>query len=107
MCAQALNADHTFAMSIIGTLIAQLEARPAMFRDSDEAQRLLKVVSESTLDQHQQAATAIAKNERHVIMAYAAMWMLAALFVLFLWSRQRQLKIEIAQLRRDLEVAAK
>lgn len=107
VCAQALNADHTFAMSIIGTLIAQLKARPEMFRDSAEAQALLAIVSESTLLQHEQAAQAIAKNERHVIMAYAAMWVLAALFVLFLWSRQRHLKTEIAQLRRDLEAAAK
>lgn len=57
--------------------------------------------------QHEDAGTAIAKNEKHVLLAYAAMWLLSAAFVLFLWRRQQALKTEIAQLRRDLEAAAK
>lgn len=56
---------------------------------------------------HEDAAKAIAKNEKHVILAYAAMWLLAAGFVLFLWRRQQSLRTEIAQLRRDLEAASK
>ena len=35
------------------------------------------------------------------------MWVVAALFVMFLWFRQQKLLSEIAMLRRDLEVAAK
>ena len=57
--------------------------------------------------QHEDAGNAIAKNEKHVIFAYAAMWLLSAAFVLFLWRRQQGLKTEIAQLRRDLDAAAK
>ncbi|MFO1533991.1 MAG: hypothetical protein ABR562_10065, partial [Thermoplasmatota archaeon] len=62
-------------------------------------------VNAETVKQHQDAALAIAKNEKHVILAYAAMWVIAAGFVLFLWRRQQHLKTEIAQLRRDLDAA--
>lgn len=82
-CAAAMNADPTFADSIV------------------------RSINEDTYKQHARAANAIAKNERHVILAYAAMWILAALFVIFLWRRQQHLKGEIAQLRRDLDAAAK
>ena len=40
-------------------------------------------------------------------MAYAAMWVIAAMFLMFLWRRQQALKGEIANLKRDLEAAAK
>lgn len=68
-----------------------------------EAKRLAGEVEQ----QHQQAAAAIAKNEKHVVMAYAALWILAAAFLLFLWRRQQHLKAEIANLKRDLETATK
>jgi hypothetical protein len=57
--------------------------------------------------QHEQAAKAIAKNQKHVVMAYAALWVLAAGFLLFLWRRQQALKAEIATLKRDLDAATK
>ncbi|HEY4058917.1 MAG TPA: hypothetical protein VGM39_20020 [Kofleriaceae bacterium] len=56
---------------------------------------------------HAQAAHAIAKNEKHVVLAYGALWLLAAGFLLFLWRRQQDLKTEIAQLKRDLDAATK
>jgi CcmD family protein len=40
-----------------------------------------------------------------VIYAYAAMWIIAAGFVVFLWRRQRGLEAEIEHLRRDLDAA--
>ena len=83
ICAEAMNADPSFAEAIAMT------------------------VNEQTVRQHRDAANAIAKNERHVILAYAAMWVLAALFLVFLWRRQQHLNGEIAQLRRDLEVATR
>jgi hypothetical protein len=83
ICADAMNANPTFA------------------------EEIAKTVNEETVRQHLQAGKAIAKNEKHVILAYAAMWLVAAGFVLFLWRRQQALKVEIAQLRRDLETAAK
>jgi hypothetical protein len=86
-CADAMNADPSFAKSIISTVDKQIDQR--------------------TIDAHNMAAAQIAENERHVIYAYAAMWILAALFVGFLWYRQQMLKAELAALRRELDAAAK
>ena len=78
-----MNADPTFSESIIMT------------------------INEETFRQHKAAGDAIAKDQKHVILAYAALWLLAAGFVVFLWRRQQALKTEIGQLRRDLEAASK
>jgi len=90
ICADAMNADPAFAKSIIE------------IADKDAADRRL----EATEKEHLDAAAHIEKDEKHVILAYAAMWIIAAGFVLFLWRRQQALKAEIAQLRRDLEKEA-
>jgi C4-dicarboxylate-specific signal transduction histidine kinase len=82
-CTDAMNADPTFAADIIATQ-----------HDKD------------TIRIHTDADYHVQKNERHVIYAYAAMWIVAALFVIFLWRRQQALQAEIANLRRDLEAAA-
>ena len=82
-CVDAMNADPMFANSII------------------------KIANEQTAETHMRAANAVAKNEHHVILAYAAMWVVAALFVIFLWRRQQALNAEIAALRRDLDAATK
>ncbi|HEY5924483.1 MAG TPA: hypothetical protein VIV11_22550 [Kofleriaceae bacterium] len=86
-CSAAMNADPAFAKSIIATVDAKSDAK--------------------ILEMHQQAAGQVAENQRHVIYAYAAMWILAAGFVAFMWWRQQALKAELAQLRRDLDAAAK
>ncbi|HUJ58543.1 MAG TPA: hypothetical protein VLX92_08625 [Kofleriaceae bacterium] len=86
-CTDAMNADPDFAKSILATVDKQLDAQ--------------------TLQVHQDAEYHVEKNERHVIYAYAAMWVIAALFVVFLWLRQVGLRAEIAQLRRELDAAAK
>lgn len=83
VCAEAMNADPSFALAIVET------------------------INKKTAAQHVEAAGKIAKNQKHVILAYAAMWVVAAAFVLFLWRRQQHLKTEIAQLRRDLDTATK
>ena len=82
-CTDAMNADPMFANSII------------------------KIANEQTAAAHMKAAENVAKNERHVILAYAAMWVVAAGFVIFLWRRQQGLKLEIETLRRDLAAATK
>lgn len=82
-CTDAMNADPAFAADIIATQ-----------HDKD------------TIRIHTEANAHVQKNERHVIYAYAAMWIVAALFVIFLWRRQQALQAEIANLRRDLEAAA-
>ena len=38
-----------------------------------------------------------------MIYAYAAMWIVAAVFLVFLWRRQQALKARLRQLRADLE----
>jgi hypothetical protein len=90
-CVDAMNADESFATSIIEIADKKMNHK----REDD----LVKT--------HQDAADHVAKNERHVIMAYSAMWVVAALFVLFLWRRQQGLKIEIARLQKDLATATK
>ena len=87
ICADAMNKDPDFARSIVLT--------------AD------KTIDQRILDAHQKAAEDVAENESHVVYAYAAMWVLAALFVVFLWRRQQVLKAELAQLKKDLDAAAK
>jgi hypothetical protein len=90
LCAAAMNADPRFAAEIV--------------RVADE--KAAKQRDDTTLAAHTDANARVQQNERHVIYAYAAMWLIAALFVIFLWRRQETLKAEIAGLRRDLEAAA-
>ena len=79
----------------------------AMNKNPGFSEAIVKTINEDTYLQHERAAAAVAKNEKHVIMAYAAMWVIAAMFLMFLWRRQQALKGEIANLKRDLEAAAK
>ncbi len=91
ICTDAMNADPAFAKAIVEVA------------DKDAADRRLAASEAEHLD----AAQHIAKDEKHVILAYAAMWIIAAGFVVFLWRRQQALKAEIAQLRSDLEKEGK
>jgi hypothetical protein len=98
MCAAAMEADPTFAAKIIRVAEEKL-------KEKVNEEQVTKDVC--TAIAHGDAQTRIATNERHVILAYAAMWLVAAGLVLFLWRRQMLLKTELAQLRRDLEAATK
>jgi len=89
-CTDAMNADPQFAASIVKIA----DDKAAGERDRD------------TLAAHTDANLHVQKNERQVIYAYAAMWIVAAGFVIFLWRRQQALKVEIANLRRDLDAAS-
>ena len=90
-CVDAMNANPAFAKSIVE--VADKEAGERRAQQDNDAR--------------EQRALTIAKDERQVILAYIAMWVVAAGFLLFLWLRQMGLKSEIALLRRDLEAAAK
>jgi hypothetical protein len=90
LCAAAMNADPKFAAEVVKTA----DEAAALKRDAD------------TVAAHTDAYAHVQKNERHVIYGYAAMWIIAAAFVIFLWRRQQALQSEIGQLRRDLEAAA-
>lgn len=89
-CTAAMNADPSFAKAIVE--VADKQAADKRLEDTEK--------------EHLDAAQHIAKDEKHVILAYAAMWLVAAGFVLFLWLRQQKLVKEIAMLKRDLEKEA-
>jgi cell division protein FtsL len=56
---------------------------------------------------HHEDARAMLTNRKHVVMAYAALWILVALFVLFMWLKQKDLKAEIARLESEIRAATK
>jgi hypothetical protein len=87
MCVDAMNADPAFAQAALATWDKTLDAR--------------------TIQAHKDAFHHIQKNESQVIYAYAAMWVIAAGFLLFLWRRQQGLRGEIAQLKSELAAATK
>ena len=91
-----MNANEGFARSIIQKAI-----------DTDRVSVNAMCADVDTVQTHQDAVAHVEKNERHVIGAYAAMWVISALFLLYLLRRQQRLKAEIEQLRRDLDAAAK
>lgn len=88
-CAEAMNADPTFAAAVVKTA----DEKAAKQRDDD------------TLAAHTEAVRRVQMNQAHVVWSYAAIWLVAAAFVIFLWRRQQALQKEIGQLRRDLEAA--
>ena len=52
---------------------------------------------------HQQAAQKITTNERHVFLAYGAIWVMVAGLVGVMWLRQQRLSAEIARLTAQLK----
>lgn len=54
---------------------------------------------------HQDDADLMATNKKHVVMAYAALWIIMVMFVVFMWIRQTDLKKQIASLESDLSAA--
>ena len=94
-CTAAMNADPAFAEAMLKTAATNAEIAKTGHGPLDN-----EIVAT-----HQKAADDVAMNEKHVIMAYAAMWILSVIFVVFLFTKQRGLKLEIATLKRDLEAA--
>lgn len=54
---------------------------------------------------HEQAERKWRRDKRHVVLAYAALWVLSVLFLGFLYLRQQRLVGEIGRLERDLQRA--
>ncbi len=98
VCLDEMDKDPAFADYILRRTEQKLNEK----LDRDRVQKDLCVVYD-----HTQAAEHVAKNERHVIIAYVAMWLVAAGFVLYLWRKQQALKHELATLRNDLDAATK
>lgn len=55
---------------------------------------------------HQAEAALIQKNKKHVVMAYAALWVLTVVFLVLLWFRQRRLVAELDDLEKKVAKAA-
>lgn len=55
---------------------------------------------------HEEEAALIQRNEKHVVMAYAALWILTVGFVVLLWFRQRRLLAELEALEAKVAKAA-
>jgi hypothetical protein len=89
----------------LGALAASPEFQRSVADTAREDAAKQFVAASATMQRD--AATSIARNEKHVLLAYMAMWVIAAGFLIFMWRRQQRLQTEIAQLRRDLEAAAK
>ncbi len=47
----------------------------------------------------------VTKDNKHVVMAYAVIWIIVMLFVVSLWLKQRKLTAEIARLEEELKKA--
>jgi hypothetical protein len=54
---------------------------------------------------HQEDANIMAKNKKHVVMAYGALWGLTVVFVALLWLRQRRLVGELDALQKRIAKA--
>lgn len=102
LCTQALQQDALFAAWVLEKGYEVQSARCMDF-DAVAAKRRLELDQK----QHETAHAAVQKNERHVIMAYIAMWLCAVGFVVFLWLRQQKLLVEIKALRSQLDAAVK
>jgi hypothetical protein len=76
-------------------------------KDATFANDLITYANKDTAYQHIHAAETVATNQKHVIAAYAAMWIAAVVFLVFLWRRQQGLKAQIDRLSHDLEAATK
>lgn len=84
-CVAAMNADPAFADQIV--------------HSAD------KRIDQKTIDAHDAAIKRIAENDSHVLWAYAALWVIAAGLVGYMFMRQQKLTAEIAALRQDLAKA--
>jgi hypothetical protein len=56
---------------------------------------------------HQEDASLMMTNKKHVVAAYAVLWGLTVVFVVLLFGRQRKLMADIVSLQADLEEATK
>jgi len=56
---------------------------------------------------HRDETSKLTRNNEHVVMAYAAIWVLTVFFVVLVFLRQGRLKAELARLQADLARATK
>jgi hypothetical protein len=104
LCIDAIAKDPRLAKELgDAALGADTAAKQRAELDKEAGERR----SQQDRETREQTTRQIALDQRQVILAYAALWVIAAGFVVFLWRKQGALKAEIASLRRELEDAAK
>jgi cell division protein FtsL len=74
---------------------------------ASDAQWRAELKQQLAAEVHQEDARAMLTNRKHVVMAYAALWILVTLFVVFMWMKQKDLKAEIARLEGEIRAATK
>ena len=81
----------------------------ATWRDEVRKDPGLKADIEGALREavHERESATFTRNNKHVVIAYAAIWVLTIGFVVLLFLRQGKLKEEIARLHRELGKAIK
>ena len=89
-CLAYIDADPALSAELASKLRAHIDQQ--FWRDQEAA----------TQKRHNDDATLIATNKRHVVMAYAAMWLLAVGFLALLWHRQRSLVARLGELEARL-----
>jgi CcmD family protein len=58
-------------------------------------------------DVHQDEYATFKRNNQHVIIAYAAIWVLTVGFAVLMWMRQKGLHAELARLKADIDKGSK
>lgn len=94
----ALAQEPEYKSPLRETWRDEVRKDPTLKADIDQALR------ESV---HKAESATFTRNNKHVVIAYAAIWVLTILFVGFLFLRQGKLKEEIARLHRELGKAIK
>ena len=64
-----------------------------------------EVRDELRVQVHTEDAQLMLRNRKHVVMMYAALWVIVAIFTMTLWLRQRSLRREIGELEDRLRQA--
>lgn len=85
MCERALASDAAWRQALMQPAYDKLE--------------------DDTRERHAQDAAAIARNKRHVVMAYTALWLLTVGFLFYIWRRGRETEKLAVDLAARLEQA--
>jgi hypothetical protein len=105
-CTEELRRDAEW----LGALRAQLTDRLLVPSEGDDTaihEWRARTKKALAVEVHTEDANLMLTNKRHVVAAYAVLWVVVVLFLVLMWNRQRRLKDEIARLERDLREAAK
>jgi hypothetical protein len=98
----------------LGVAAADEPAKPyrSEMRDQCEAELAKDQLWSAELEEsvrpavHEADAAVMLKNKKHVVMAYAALWILTVAFLVLLWLRQRKLVAELDRLEAKVAKAA-